>query len=72
MPALSGCLVTVVSYGDVFLIYLWEEGELHIPPPHHLDLLLQCHCFDYCSFVVSFAIRKYDCLDFSESLAVPW
>ena len=57
---------------DVFLIHLWEEGELHILLLHHLDPLFQCHCFDYYSFVVSFAVRKYDCLDFSQSLAVPW
>ena len=38
LPAFSRCSVRVVPHVDVFLMYLWGEGELHILLLHHLDL----------------------------------
>ena len=37
LPAFSRCSVGVVPHVDVFLMYLWEEGDLHVLLLRHLE-----------------------------------
>ena len=54
------CSVGVVPHIDVFLMCLWEEGDLHVLPLHHLEGLLSVFWYFQFSFPFCIFVWIYD------------
>ena len=73
-PLLNGLGTLVKNHLAIFMrVYLWALCS--VPLVYMSVFIPVAHCFDYCSFVISFKIRKcetfgfvlQDCLGYSES-----